>query len=64
MSNSLNTFPENYQEALAILYMQNQDLKGKTPEEMVSMYNDTLKAMYAQSKKMWEEERNEKYDSQ
>lgn len=44
--------------------MQNQDLKGKTPEEMVSMYNDTLKAMYAQSKKMWEEERNEKYDSQ
>lgn len=51
MSNSLDTFPKNHHEALAILYMQNQDLKGKTPEELVCMYNDVLCAMQKQSKK-------------
>lgn len=55
MSNSLDTFPKNYHEALAMLYMQNQDLKNKTPEELVCMYNEVLDAMRAQSDKMWKE---------
>lgn len=31
-------FPGNYIEALAILYIQNQDLKGKSPAEIHEMY--------------------------
>lgn len=34
----LKAFPENSSEALALLYVQNQDLKGKTPEEICGMY--------------------------
>lgn len=36
----LNAFPENRIDALAILYLQNQDLSGKTPEEIADMYNE------------------------
>lgn len=35
---SLKTFPENYCEALALLYVQNQELGQKTPEEVCEMY--------------------------
>ena len=40
----LSTFPSNRTEALAMLYMENQDLKGLSPEEIQTMY---LKAYYA-----------------
>lgn len=36
MSN--NFFPSSRTEALAMLYLQNQDLKGKSPEELQAMY--------------------------
>ena len=35
---SLNTFPRNRFDALAILYVQSQDLSGKTPEDLAVMY--------------------------
>lgn len=39
MSNiDLKAFPENLFEALAMLYVQNQDLKGKKPEDICGMY--------------------------
>ncbi len=34
----LNTFPKNHCESLAILYLQNQDLSGKSPQEICEMY--------------------------
>lgn len=34
------TFPSNQNEALSMLYLQNQDLSGKSPEEINSMYWD------------------------
>lgn len=37
----LNSFPSNRIDALTILYMQSQDLSGKTPEEIANMYKDT-----------------------
>lgn len=37
---SLSTFPESTSEALAMLYVQSQDLTGKTPEEICEMYWD------------------------
>jgi len=34
----LAAFPKNRLEALALLYVQNQDLKGKSPSEIQTMY--------------------------
>ena len=41
----LNTFPETDIEALALLYVQNQDLKNVTPEELIEMYDNAVEAM-------------------
>lgn len=40
MSDSVNlsTFPRNEFEALALLYVQNQDLKGKSVQEIAEIY--------------------------
>lgn len=35
---SLNAFPQNNIEALAMLYVKSRDLSGKTPEEICKMY--------------------------
>ena len=35
---NLNSFPSNRTQALAFLYTQNQDLKGKTPSEITKIY--------------------------
>ncbi|PED05266.1 hypothetical protein [Bacillus pseudomycoides] len=34
----LNTFPSNKTQALTMLYLQNQDLTGKSPSEIVDLY--------------------------
>lgn len=40
MPNESKTFPADRRDALALLYVQNQDLTGKSPEDIVSMYHD------------------------
>ncbi len=39
----LSTFPETEYEALALLYVQNQDLNGLTPEQVFDLYFDARK---------------------
>lgn len=41
----LHTFPSSPTEALAMLYLQQQDLRGKTPEEIQTMYYETYYAL-------------------
>ena len=36
------TFPQSRIEALAMLYLQSQDLTGKSPSEIQSMYFEAL----------------------
>ena len=36
----LKTFPGNETEALAMLWIQNQDLSNATPEELLDKYQD------------------------
>ena len=36
----LSAFPDNEFEALAMLYVENQDLSGLTPEQLLDMYDD------------------------
>lgn len=37
---SLNTFPSTETEALAMLFVQSQDLSGLSPEEIYDKYRD------------------------
>ena len=44
--NILNTFPASEAQALALLYVQNQDLSGLTPEEIYDKYRDAYECIY------------------
>ena len=57
---SFDVFPQSANEALAMLYLQNQDLSGKTPEEILRSYYDALNKIKAERKLMMEEERKAK----
>lgn len=37
---TFKTFPDNETEALAMLWLQNQDLSSVTPEELLEKYQD------------------------
>lgn len=43
-------FPNSEIEALALLYVQNQDLSGLTPEEIYDKYRDAYERMYKYKK--------------
>lgn len=60
MSESLNVFPSNRHEALAILFLKSQDLSGKSPEEIAIMYDDAylrIKTKLDELKKKRKEEK-------
>ena len=43
MSESVKTFPSDESEALAFLYIQNQDLSGLTPPQIYDEYRKAYK---------------------
>lgn len=43
-----NAFPNNVNQALAMLYLENQDLSGISPEILADMYIDIKKRIYNQ----------------
>ncbi len=47
---TLRTFPQNEFEALAMLYIQNQDLSVVTPEELLEKYQETYNQICAYNK--------------
>ena len=44
------TFPDNKIEALAMLYLQNQDLSELSPEALLDKYDDTYEKIKAYSR--------------
>lgn len=44
---AFRTFPDGKLEALAMLYLQNQDLSGLTPEALLDKYDDTYEKLKA-----------------
>lgn len=48
--NTLSTFPDSATEALAMLYVQNQDLSGVTPESLLDMYQEAYERIKAYRK--------------
>lgn len=53
----LNSFPSDRFEGLAMLYMQNQNLRGITPTELLEMYWN----VYREIRNEFCENHNEKY---
>lgn len=49
---SLHTFPSSEYDALAFLYVQNQDLTGKSPAEIYRMYEEALHEIRCENRKM------------
>jgi hypothetical protein len=57
---NLSTFPKNKDEALALLYTQNQDLKGKTVKEIAQIYYNAYYEFHYQTREI-EKEALEKF---
>jgi len=57
--NTFQTFPDGKIEALAMLYLQNQDLSGLTPEEILDKYDDAYQKIKARHR----EKRNAKMNA-
>jgi len=55
MADKVKTYPESVTDALAMLYLQNQDLKGKTPAEIHTMYWEARKEIQTDYKIKLEE---------
>ena len=51
MADSFSTFPANRLEALAMLYVQSQDLSGLTPEQLLDMYEEAYSKLREHRKK-------------
>lgn len=50
----LNSFPRNEADALAMLYVQNQDLKGLTPLDLLDMYQSAREEICEELKRQYE----------
>lgn len=46
----LYSFPDNKYDALAMLYVQHQDLSGLTPEQLLDMYHEAYDKIRAHEK--------------
>lgn len=57
--NTLKSFPSNEAEALAMLWLQNQDLSNATPESLFDKYQDA----YDKIKERKKQERQAKHES-
>lgn len=49
---TLYTFPDNKTEALAMLYVQNQELSGITPEQLLDLYYEAYDKIRAHDKEV------------
>lgn len=54
----LDTFPGTKAEALAMLYVQNQDLTGKTPAQIAALYD----AAYKEIRQYIKDKNNQRYN--
>ncbi len=48
---NLSTFPDSKLEALALLYVQSQNLSDKSPSEILDMYDDAYQELRNHQKK-------------
>lgn len=51
---NLSTFPKNSSQALAMVYLNSLNLTGKSPEDIVRIYNDAYERIEAEQEKIKE----------
>lgn len=51
MANEFGSFPNNKIAALALLYMQNQDLSNLSPEAVLDKYDEVYKKLFLHQEK-------------
>ncbi len=51
----LHSFPSDYTQVLALIYLKNCDLTGKSPKEIFHTYRDALDEILAEQQKIDEE---------
>lgn len=56
----LYTFPDNAYEALALLYTQNQNVEGLSPEDIYDIYHDAYKKIREHAREKRKEEKLDK----
>lgn len=49
---NLSTFPKDSAQALAMFYLNSLDLTGKSPEDIVHIYNDAYNKIEAEQNKI------------
>lgn len=54
-NDTLKTFPSDKESALAFLYVKSQDLTGKSPEEILDMYDDAYEKISTHEKNKYPE---------
>ncbi len=47
-------FPRTKEEALALIYVQAQDLSNATPEDILAMYNEAVARLYGKTEPDYE----------
>lgn len=52
MADMVKGFPSSKQEALAYLYTQSQDLSGKSPEEVLEIYDSAYEKIVDKSREL------------
>lgn len=59
---NFSTFPNKSAQALAMVYLNSLDLTGKSPEDIVHIYNDAYERIEAEQEKIKGETSNESID--
>lgn len=54
---NFSTFPNNAYEALALIYVQNQNVDGLTPEEIYDKYHEAYKKIREHARETYKQER-------
>lgn len=57
---SENIFPDTKEKALALLYLQSQNLSDKSPEDLVAMYLDAFSKVRAEFKRLQDKQKQER----
>lgn len=63
-TSSFNSFPADKKDFLAIIYLQNQDLSGKSPEEIALLYDDAYTKIDAKLSELRKARKDKKHEQE
>lgn len=63
-NDEIRVFPETVYEALALEYVRQQDLSGKTPREVMRLYASAYKEIFDEQRAIWNEKKETRRQSE